>query len=101
MPLSLASHLWQGPVVRTFGVQASNPKGARILAYAMHSDKALVGKRRTRSGHPFNLFPLRGGIQHTRKPSNVCRLGYVPAVQSRDLGIPDTHDKRNTKERDL
>ena len=67
----------------------------------MHSDKALVGNRRTRSVHPFDLFPLQGGIQHTRKPSNVCRFGYVPAVQPRDLGIPDTHDKRNTKERDL
>lgn len=84
-----------------FVLQASVSDGAYILAYAIHSDKTHVGSKKTRAVHPFNLFPLQGGIQSTRKPSNVCRLGFAPVVLPRDLGIPDSLDKRNSKDREL
>ena len=82
-------------------VQASIPEGAYILAYALHSDKTHVGGKKTRAVHPFNVFPLQGGIQSTRRPTSVCRLGFAPVVLPRDLGIPDSLDKRTSKDREL
>lgn len=81
--------------------QASIPEGAIIVAYALYSDKTHVENRRSRAVHPFSLFLLQGGIQITRKPTSVCRLGYAPVVQPRDLGIPDSLEKRDSKQKQL
>ena len=85
----------------TVCAQASIEEGAVVLAYALHSDKTHVGMKKTRAVHPFNVFPLQGGIQLTRKPSSVCRLAFAPVVLPRDLGIPDSLEKRTSKQREL
>lgn len=88
-------------IVWVLCAQASTEEGAVVLAYALHSDKTHVGKKKTRAVHPFNVFPLQGGIQLTRKPSSVCRLAFAPVVRPRDLGIPDSLDQRTSKQKEL